>query len=488
MRRFSKYRRLGFSGFSLLQGLLLLFVSLSAARAEAPAPVRESGPVAHGERVPPDEPKPSTEEGAAPETAEARDDSSAQLNEALDKMSRKLGELQLAHDQSQELVEQVKGKLDKVARKQEEGMVAGWYSASISTQFMGQQPLNFSFNEIEMDMSAKASDWVQFEADMQVRPEAADPEESRSLPSEEFGESSFEEELESPARTLDKVVEQGFATFLLHRGTQLRLHTGKFNSGFGDEAYDTVDGKFLTHSMTFLHGVVKSLTGVKAGINIIDPLRIEIFAAEGWDINIDNNDMPALGGQVRLDIPNVLRASLSGYYGEETYRDPISGTTQADVPRLALSGSAALTAVKNLTVVLEGSFGTETVNRDGSELDNFWLSGYLSADYEPLSWLTIATRYELFIDDEGTRVPYLHAVAKGAILHGGYLAARLKLADRVFVAGEYNGRYASEKVLESPTGDVSHWDMFLGAQLFFRFGAVADDGKESLTHALTGSF
>jgi hypothetical protein len=374
-----------------------------------------------------------------------------------------------------------KKKQDK--KKKEGAGYSGWYSASFSTSFGKKDPVNFSFNEVELDVVGKAADWIEFRADLQVRPESADPEEHREIADPmlvDTGDQGL-----TGVYLLDHVAEQGYAKFTFWKPWEFTAELGKFNSNFAKEAFDAVENGFLTHSLTFLHGVVQQLAGAKVGISPVPQLRIELFAAQGWNQNIDDNRLPSFGGQVRVNIDGLLEAGLAGYYGQEEFF--LSGQVQ-NVPRIAINAHAKLTPVDALAITLEGAWGQQIITEGkgtatAKDITSRWYSGYLTVDFEPISWFDLGLRYELFKDVQGAVLPNL-LFKTGGLVHGPSLAARVRLAEKVLFALEANGKFSDEKVLTNPDNKLGKYELFLGAQLYFKFGEGQEEVGRNLTEAL----
>jgi hypothetical protein len=363
--------------------------------------------------------------------------------------------------------------------------VNGWYAASLTSQFGGDHPLNFAFNEVEMNVDATAADWVSFRADLQVRPEFSDPEEQAA---EHLAQEQSYENSESTFENLvGNMAEQGYAKFLLHKARRLEVTTGKFNSNLGMEPFDAVDTQFLTHSMTHLHGIARTLTGARVGMNPVDTFRMEFFVADGWNTAVDTNKVPSIGAQFRLNVPGTMDASLAAYYGEDS--ENVQGIQQNDVPRMTANAHARLTSMEHLRVGLEVVFGQETVEKDVAgvpeDLTERWFSGYFTVDYDPLTWLTVAARGEFFWDDQGLRLPAL-SFEQGGYIYGGHLASKLTLADTVFLVGEFSYKGSDRQVLTGVDGDPAKNELFVGAQLYFLFGESENEAVRSLTDVLKG--
>lgn len=378
---------------------------------------------------------------------------------------------------------------DEKEKKEKAGTsFKGWYAASLSSQFGGDNPVNFAFNEVELDVDAAAADWVSFKADLQVRPEFSDPEEQKANSGPDLNH--MESELSGPG-VVDHIAEQGYARFMLHKAKKLVITTGKFNSDLGMEPFDAVDTEFLSHSMTHLHGIARSLTGARIGFNPTDAVRLEAFAAQGWNVDKDGNKTPSLGAQLRVNLPGTMDASMAAYYGEdsETLDLPDGSTSvQTEVPRLTANAHARITAVKNWKLGLEVAFGQETVQKDNNsggtdDVTARWLSSYLTADYNPIPWLTVAARGEFFSDDKGVRLPRLK-FENGGYMYGAYLASKLTLTDTVFLIGECSYKGSDLEVLTGPDGDRSKYELFVGAQLYFLFGESNNDAVHSLADTL----
>jgi hypothetical protein len=432
-----------------------------------------------------------------PTTGDVQPDPSKERLKNLDEQLETLQQSQAAdrkriEELEKELARQKKEK-EEAAKKKEGGKKAtilGFYAASMTSTFSEKAPLDFSLNEMEVDVGANATDWLEFRADLQVRTEAADPEENRHA---ETSESNPVDMLYG-RRLLDNIAEQGYMAISLYKPMDLKIHVGKFNSQFSMDPFDQVDGNLISHSLTNLHGIVRSLTGAKVGLSPIPEVRLEVVAAEGWNINLDNNGVPSVGGQVRLNLPGSLEAGVSGYYGKDVAgasTDP-SGTFQdSDVPRAAISGFARVTAFPGWKIAAEGCWGTQEVTigtgDTATKRDENWFGGSIKVDHEPASWFTLALRYEIFGDDKGTILPTAVVFPTGVQLHGPAVGARIKIAGQVYLMTELNAKFSNEDVLTKPNGDFGQYELFFGSQLLFRFGDVPDDGKKSIADVMTGS-
>ncbi len=219
--------------------------------------------------------------------------------------------------------------------------ILGFYSASLTSSFSEKAPLDFSLNEMEVNVGANATDSMEFRADLQVRAEAADPEENRHSETSSSGDPV---DHLSGRRLLDNIAEQGYLALTLYKPLGLKIQVGKFNSEFSMDPFDQVDGNLISHTLANLHGIVRSSTGGKLGVNLIPELRVEFVVAEGWNLNLDNNSVPSFGGQVRLKVPGTIEAGLSGYYGKDNVGASLNMSNFSidnEAPRAAITGLCA---------------------------------------------------------------------------------------------------------------------------------------------------
>ena len=430
--------------------------------------------------APPDDPiTPATDSGDdPPPTTTRRPDPEVQS------LKKDLDALREAQEQTRKELDEVRKELDEEKKLREEedndATASLWYAGSMASRFNKQDPINFGFNEIEANVEATLGDWVRVRTDIQIRPDTVDPEEQRT-----HSDLLQQGNEQTPGRFIDQMAEQGFVEITLHRGTRTSVTTGKFNPNLGLEPQDTKDGAFLSHSSTFLHGIVRSLTGVRFGISPVPAFRIEVFAAEGWNTNLKDNKMPAFGGKLDLDLPEKLTAQASFYWGKE-----FRSFGDAESPRLTADANLILHAIPHTRLGLEVAYGQEEVTSSaGKLLESFWLSGQLYGEVDPISWITVGARYEAFYDHQGSRHQVLTS-GSGGHVHGGMLAARFKLADRLQLGTEFATRYSSQKVAAYNGFSVgpANLEMFLGAQLFFTMGDVKDDGRPSLARKLFGKW
>ena len=114
-------------------------------------------------------------------------------------------------------------------------------------------------------------------------------------------------------------VEQGFMVYRPEKLGNLSLTGGRFNAPMGFESLDPPDMLQISHSLLFDYCAPSNLTGAMAALGLGHGLEATAYAADGWDVNSDNNRSPTFGGRLAWAGTENLSGGVSAITGT---RDP----------------------------------------------------------------------------------------------------------------------------------------------------------------------
>lgn len=204
-------------------------------------------------------------------------------------------------------------------------------------------------------------------------------------------------------------------------GSGLLVEAGLFISPIGPEGM-SVAGDFLFSRSNLFYGLPFYHTGLRFSYHFDDSVGLVLWAVNGWNSILDNNDEKSLALQLVLTFGDVLNANVIYFTGVERPARASDGTPLAarqaapgdPVPwRHMLDLNATITPSDWLGVIAQLNGGVEPTRLGVAA----WLAAALSVRVRPVDWLGISARGDFFWE----RVPpdLLAADAGSAIFWGG---------------------------------------------------------------------
>lgn len=192
-------------------------------------------------------------------------------------------------------------------------------------------------------------------------------------------------------------------------GSGLLVEAGLFISPIGPEGM-AVNGDFLFSRSNLFYGLPFYHTGFRFTYHFDDHVALVLWAVNGWNTILDNNDEKSLALQLVVTIDDVLTANAIYFTGVErgtgsTERQLAPGD---DVPwRHMLDLNATITPNAWLGIITQLNGGFEPTRLGLAA----WVAGALSIRVRPIEWLGLSARGDFFWE----RVP----TGAGAIFWGG---------------------------------------------------------------------
>jgi hypothetical protein len=194
------------------------------------------------------------------------------------------------------------------------------------------------------------------------------------------------------ASTLEvfKYVQTAYAGWNAPVGEGLLLQGGVFLSPVGYESIAVKDD-FNWSRSTLFFGLPAYHTGVMATYPFSDAVTGKLMVFNGWNSVVDNNLWKSLGTQWIIKPLDPLTLSLLYFTGVERPRFAPEGEPW----RHLFDVWAQYDATDWLSLAVHGDFGVEP-NEFGT---SWWASGALYARVQPIEWLYLAARGDIFREE-----------------------------------------------------------------------------------------
>ena len=183
--------------------------------------------------------------------------------------------------------------------------ITGFVDGSTALPVSDGTNLEFSFDQLEIDLEKTLGDGISLRADIDLVEGGADVEQA--------------------------YVTVGGMTF------------GKFNAPIGWELLDAPDMYQFSHTLVFDYALPTNLVGFSYARELGAGLDVVAYVANGWDLNFADDDTPIFGGRL-------------GYGGVEGLNVGLSAI-QNDSLDLVIDVDATITMVENLLIGLEVNQG-----------------------------------------------------------------------------------------------------------------------------------
>lgn len=183
-------------------------------------------------------------------------------------------------------------------------------------------------------------------------------------------------------------LEQGYMNFVLPVAPMVDFTLGKFNAPIGFELLDAPDMYQYSHSLVFNYCLPTNLTGLMAGYQINEMIGVQVYAANGWDRNTDNNGVMTFGGRVGVAL-DKLTLGFSGIIGSE------------DVNQASTQTVIDIDVTYNMAdnMLIGGEFNIGTVSSDVA--DAGWTGFMVMCHYDFNEWLGLTGRFDMVDDADG---------------------------------------------------------------------------------------
>jgi len=244
------------------------------------------------------------------------------------------------------------------------------------------------------------------------------------------------------ALTFEDIIEQGYVTYHLPRGTGVDFTFGKFNAPIGFELLDPVDMYQYSHALVFNFGLPTNLTGLMGAYKISDQIDLSLYIVNGWDNNLDNNTSKTVGGRVGFTPVKGVALGLSA----------ITGITETDTEnrKSVVDIDVTVTTIEKLTIGAELNAGKEEgasaiVAGDDGSWNALLLMGHY--DFNDIYGLTV--RYDYFNDKDGARLGSSMKEKRHAIA----IAPTFSLGNGAGLLAEYRHDNSDQNVFDGNTSE-----------------------------------
>lgn len=222
---------------------------------------------------------------------------------------------------------------------------------------------------------------------------------------------------------------QAYVTYKAPIGKGLDLKAGKFVTMHGAEVIRRTGNYQISRSLLFGFAIPFTHTGVSATYPVTDWLSLTLGVVNGWDNTDDENRDKSFHGAATLTPMKDLTLTVGGTYGSER-----SGADK--VRRGLLDVVATYKPIPPLTLTLNYDYADEA----GAATADKWqgIAGY--ATYDITDKWSVGFRGEYFIDQRGFRLGFTDPVTANPArldLWELTLTTRYKLLDHLFASVEF---------------------------------------------------
>jgi len=190
-------------------------------------------------------------------------------------------------------------------------------------------------------------------------------------------------------------IEQGYVTYSLPQGVDITA--GLFLAPIGFESLDPVDMYQFSHGLVFTNGLPVSLAGLMASASPNEMFDLSVYVVNGWDLATDNNNTKTIGGRLGITAVNGVSIGISAITGPETaVNENIRTVFDIDL---------TVTTIDKLTIGAEFNSGEEDkASAVTAGQDAKWTGYSIMANYAVSDSLGVTLRYEVFDDEDGSRL------------------------------------------------------------------------------------
>jgi len=242
---------------------------------------------------------------------------------------------------------------------------------------------------------------------------------------------------------------QAYVTYKAPIGKGLDLKAGKFVTLHGAEVIRRTGNFNVSRSLAFGFAIPFTHTGVMATYPFADWLTVTAGIVNGWDNTDDNNNGKSIHGMATITPIKDLTLILGGTWGAEL--------DNRDAPKRGLFDFVATyKPIAPLTLTFNYDYGEQDeAFGPGSETARWHaIAGY--ATYDLTDKFSVGIRGEYFRDEEGFRLGFTDPVTGAPARLNVWemtLTARYKLFDHLFASVEYRHDQATNDRLVFDDGN-----------------------------------
>jgi hypothetical protein len=240
---------------------------------------------------------------------------------------------------------------------------------------------------------------------------------------------------------------QAYVTYKAPIGNGLDLKAGKFVTLHGAEVIRRPSNFNISRSIQFGNAIPFTHTGITATYAFTDWLTLTGGIVNGWDNSDDNNDGKSLHGMATITPLKDLTVILGGTWGAEQ-------TNRTGPKRALLDFLVTYKPIPPLTLTVNYNHGQEDEAFGVGTPQATWhsVSGY--AIYDVTDKFSVGVRGEYFEDENGFRLGFDPNTGKPFDVWEFTLTGRYKLMDHLFASVEYRHDQAkdSAKVFDDGAG------------------------------------
>lgn len=230
---------------------------------------------------------------------------------------------------------------------------------------------------------------------------------------------------------------QAYVTYKAPIGKGLDLKAGKFVTLHGAEVIRRTGDYQISRSLAFGFAIPFTHTGIMATYPVTDWLSVSAAIVNGWDNTDDNNNDKSFHGMATITPLKDLTVTLGGTWGSEAR---FAGDTSNGPKRGLFDLVATYKPISPLTLTINYDYGEqdEAFANGGESARWHAIAGY--ATYDLTDKLSVGIRGEYFIDEQGFRFGFTDPTTGNPAelkLWEMTLTARYKLFDHLFASAEY---------------------------------------------------
>jgi hypothetical protein len=188
---------------------------------------------------------------------------------------------------------------------------------------------------------------------------------------------------------------EAYIDYMAPLGKGLKLEFGKFATPAGAEVIEAKDDFNYSRSFLFNYAVPFTHTGLMAGYTFSDVVAVNVYAVNGWDDAVDNNNGKTGILSINLTPIEEIGLLFNFMYGPEENNDNSDN-------RLLFDWVGTFKATKSLTLVVNTDYATEEHAAAGNGTAEWYgVAGYVKYDF--CDYFSATVRGEYFDDKNGVR-------------------------------------------------------------------------------------
>ncbi|OGW88172.1 MAG: hypothetical protein A3A73_02830 [Omnitrophica bacterium RIFCSPLOWO2_01_FULL_50_24] len=256
-------------------------------------------------------------------------------------------------------------------------------------------------------------------------------------------------------------IQQGYLDIKVPVGNGLTVLVGRFATLHGAEVIENYKNWNSSRSFLFNLAIPFTHVGARALYSMMDGKVTTVLGfVNGWDLTIDNNDVKDLEFQVGYAPSENFSSTVALMLGSQQLGDRDNARGLLDI---VTKWKPLPESLPKLELMANFDYGWEeqigVAAEDGLE---DWIGYALYAKYDLYDWLTLAFRWEQFIDDQGSRIG-----SGGSRLSSMTYTADVKTYENLLTRLEYRHDFSVDKNFDSATSDDQGT---LGVSLIYLFG------------------